>query len=60
MKESDNILRLLSIGCVVITWLAGVALAKGFWSTLLAVCCPFWAWYLVVERSLVFIGWIGI
>ncbi len=32
-------------------WLAGFALAKGFWSTL-ACFFPFYAWYLVVERVL--------
>jgi hypothetical protein len=32
------------------SWLAGIAIAKGFWSTLFAVLVPLWAWYLVVER----------
>lgn len=31
-------------------WLAGVVLAKGFWSTFFAVIFPLWAWYLVAER----------
>lgn len=33
-----------------IGWVAGVVIAKGFWSTLFAVCIPFWSWYLVIER----------
>ena len=37
-------------------WIAGVVLAKGFWWTLLAVFCPFYAWYLIVERVLVMTG----
>lgn len=35
---------------VVLIWLCGVVLAKGFWSTLGAVVIPFWAFYLVVEQ----------
>ena len=31
-------------------WLAGVVLAKGFWSTFFALIFPLWAWYLVAER----------
>lgn len=34
-----------------IAWLAGFAVAKGFWSTLFCLF-PFWAWYLVVEKML--------
>jgi hypothetical protein len=33
----------------VITWLFGIVLAKGFWSTLVAVIFPLWGYYLVVE-----------
>jgi hypothetical protein len=31
-------------------WLAGIVLAKGFWSTLLAVLFAFYSWYLVAEH----------
>jgi len=31
-------------------WLAGIVIAKGFWSTLLALFLPLWAYYLVAER----------
>lgn len=37
-----------AIACVI--WIMGIILAKGFWSTLLAVVLPLWAWYLVAER----------
>ena len=33
----------------VLIWIAGVVIAKGFWSTFFAVCIPFWSYYLVVE-----------
>lgn len=37
-----------------IGWLAGIAIAKGTISTLVAFVFPLWAWYLVVEHFLVF------
>lgn len=36
----------------VLLWLAGIAIAKGFWAVTLAII-PFYAWYLVVEQVLV-------
>lgn len=42
----------------VLVWVAGVVLAHGFWSTVLAICLPFWGWYLVVERALHLVGFI--
>lgn len=44
---------------LLVSWLAGVALAKGIWLKVAAVFFPFYAWYLVVERALVAIGWLG-
>ncbi|WP_295548638.1 hypothetical protein [uncultured Pseudacidovorax sp.] len=41
---------------VLIVWIIGIVLAKGFWSTLFAVVCPPWALYLVVERGMVYLG----
>lgn len=35
---------------IIIGWIAGIVLAKGFWSTLFAICIPLWAWYLIVEK----------
>ena len=56
MKTPDDALTLLFI---VLPWLAGTVLAKGFWLTATAVFLPPYAWYLVVERALVAIGWAG-
>lgn len=36
-----------------IAWIAGIVIAKGFWSTLIAFVIPFWAYYLVIERFVV-------
>lgn len=37
----------------ILTWLGGIALAKGFLSILTAIFVPPYAWYLVVEQALV-------
>jgi len=42
-----------------LVWLAGAVLAKGFWSTLISLCVPLWALYLVVERALGVLGWLA-
>lgn len=54
MREAT---RALSLLLAVVSWLAGIVLAKGFWLTVAAIFCPFYAWYLVVERALMAIGW---
>lgn len=40
-------------------YIAGIVLAKGFWSTFFAVFIPPWGWYLLVEHSLRTLGWIA-
>lgn len=40
-------------------WLAGIALANGFWSTLFAIITGgLYSWYLIVERVLIQYQWI--
>lgn len=34
-------------------WVAGFVIAKGFWSTFFCVFAPY-AWYLVVEKLLIY------
>lgn len=41
---------------LVIWWIAGIVLAKGFWSTFFACFFIPWAYYLVVELILKFYG----
>jgi hypothetical protein len=43
----------------VIVWIAGIVIAKGFWSTFFAIFVPFWAWYLVIEKVIVTYGLLG-
>lgn len=39
---------------MLLLWIAGVVIAKGFWSTFFAVVVPFWGWYLSVEQFLLY------
>ena len=39
-----------TILAVVLLWVVGWVLAQGFWSTLAAIICPPWGWYLLAER----------
>jgi hypothetical protein len=32
------------------TWIAGIVIAQGFWSTFFAIFVPLWSYYLVIER----------
>lgn len=41
---------------VAITWISGIVIAKGFWSTFFAIFFQLWAFYLVVEKLLYFTG----
>lgn len=40
----------------VTAWIAGLVLAKGFWSTFFGIFMPPWAWYLVIERCMQHLG----
>jgi hypothetical protein len=35
---------------LLLLWVAGVVIAKGFWSVFFAVVFPLWAYYLVIEQ----------
>lgn len=37
-------------------YVSGIVIAKGFWSTLIAICIPLWSWYLVAEKILIVNG----
>ena len=43
---------------LIILWIVGIVLAKGFWSTLFALFVIPWAWYLAVEHILILNGWL--
>jgi len=45
-------MRYLAQILVLVLWIAGVVLAKGFWLTVLAIFVPFYGWYLVIERGM--------
>ena len=52
-----HFVELLGAVLFCVPWLAGMVLAKGFWSTAAAVCVPPYAWYLVVERGMEMVDW---
>lgn len=49
-------MKYLTSFITLIMWIAGVVIAVGFWSTFFAITIPFWAFYLVIEKLLPFIG----
>ncbi len=55
LNDDMNIIKALYSLLLLITWLAGFVLAKGFWSTL-ACFIPFYAWYLVIEKLMIVAG----
>lgn len=57
MKHAVTLIAAILIA---ISWLAGIVLAKGFWLTFFAISTPPYAWYLVVERGMKILGWIGV
>jgi hypothetical protein len=38
------------------SWILGIVFAKGVLSTVCAFLFPFWAWILVVEHYLIYLG----
>jgi hypothetical protein len=38
---------------LLIVWLVGIVIAKGFWSTFFAFILPLWSFYLVVEHIVI-------
>lgn len=44
---------------ILIVWLVGIVIAKGFLSTLAACLFPPWALYLVAEQLARSLGWIA-
>ena len=41
---------------LLVSWIAGIILAKGFWWSALAVVLPFYSYYLVVKQALIALG----
>lgn len=49
-KDSASVSEVFLLTLIVVTWIMGVVLAKGFWSTFSAIFIPPWAWYLLAEK----------
>jgi len=52
-SRTDGTMKSLTTLLSTIIWCAGAVLAKGLWSTLVAVFFPPWALYLVVEHIMI-------
>ena len=44
---------------MIVPWIMGIVLAKGFWATAAAITVPPYAWYLVAERLMQMAGMIS-
>jgi len=53
MRELIELIYVLLAIIVLIAWISGVVIAKGFVSASVAIIFPFWAWYLVIERLMI-------
>ena len=53
-----DLIKAVSAAVIITLWLAGIAIAKGFWPVAIAVCVPPYAWYLVVEKVMLLNGWL--
>lgn len=49
----ETLMKSIASLILFISWVAGIVIAKGFWSTLFAVLIPLWSYYLVVEQLMV-------
>lgn len=56
--KMEKLINLVTWATGVITWLAGIVLAKG-WLKLLAFLLPPYGWYLIVERTMQAFGIVG-
>ena len=54
-----HLIELVATILVCVSWLAGIVLAKGFWSTAMAVLIAPYAWYLAVEHAMRSVGWVA-
>jgi hypothetical protein len=51
-------MRLIVKLMMLIAWISGIVIAKGFGSTLAAVLITPYSWYLVVEKIMLMNGWL--
>lgn len=48
LSLAKEVLALVLVFTITLTWLFGFVIAKGFWSTFFCII-PFYSWYLTVE-----------
>jgi hypothetical protein len=58
MKLTGVSMNSIGSAFLVVLWIAGVVVAKGFWSTLFSIFVFPWGWYLAVEHFMALAGWL--
>jgi len=58
MKAAKFTVHFVAMTFFLVTWIAGVVLAQGFWSTLISTFFFPWSWYLLIERIMQMTGFI--
>lgn len=53
MQHLNLLLRNIFAVIFLVSWIAGVVLAKGTWATFFSIFLPFYAWYLVIEKVMI-------
>lgn len=63
-RAADTIVSVLvivlwALGSLIlaVSWVVGVVLANGIWSTVAAIFVPPWGWYLIAEAWMKSVGW---
>lgn len=51
-----HLIHALGVFVIILSWLVGIVLANGFWSTAFAMCIPPYGWYLVIEKVMIHWG----
>ena len=55
-EDNNSFVEFLVIVTIVIPWLMGVVLAKGYWVTFFSIVFPPYAWYLTTEYLMFGVG----
>lgn len=55
-EDNKSFVEFLVIVTIVIPWLMGVVLAKGYWGTFFSIVFPPYAWYLTTEYLMFGVG----
>ena len=58
MNTKTGLSEIVLVLIIVISWIAGVAIAKGIFEVIVAILMPPYSWYLVIEKIMMVNGYI--